>query len=280
MLVSHASSHRIEPAPLWLPARIDGVEVDAFELYAIDATTKVQRRRLRAGKALAQKGQPHTDRDSHGQRPLPQDGGRARRPRDLVAGRSESTAQRVPKRASDQWSFAASEKQLRGVFEEVLPDPSPTKDIVIDTIFPRFADERSNTTDGPTGAGGRFKEIRVNILEVWAAFAIVCIGSIEDKLSFIFDLFDFNHQKSLSHTEVMVLFGTTLTGITKYARRGEPPDSDTLTEWSDALYDSYKKDYRTRVSKDQVCSYYMKTFTETMRTERSRKLPDVPHLPY
>ena len=44
------------------------------------------------------------------------------------------------KRASDQWSFAASEKQLRGVFEEVLPDPSPTKDIVIDTIFPRFAD--------------------------------------------------------------------------------------------------------------------------------------------
>ena len=35
-------------------------------------------------------------------------------------------------------------------------------------------------------------------------------------------------------------------------------DSDTLTEWSDALYDSYKKDYRTRVSKDQVCSYYMK----------------------
>ena len=55
-----------------------------------------------------------------------------------------------------------------------------------------------------------------------------------------------------------MLFGTTLTGITKYARRGEPPDSDTLTEWSDALYDSYKKDYRTRVSKDQVCSYYMK----------------------
>ena len=53
----------------------------------------------------------------------------------------------------------ASEKQLRGVFEEVLPDPSPTKDIVIDTIFPRFADERSNTTDGPTGAGGEFKEI-------------------------------------------------------------------------------------------------------------------------
>ena len=162
------------------------------------------------------------------------------------------------KRASDQWSFAASEKQLRGVFEEVLPDPSPTKDIVIDTIFPRFADERSNTTDGPTGAGGRFKEIRVNILEVWAAFAIVCIGSIEEKLSFIFDLFDFNRQKSISHTEVMVLFGTTLTGITKYARRGEPPDSDTLTDWADHLYDSYKKDYRTRVSKDQVCSYYLK----------------------
>ena len=162
------------------------------------------------------------------------------------------------KRASDQWSFAASEKQLRGVFEEVLPDPSPTKDIVIDTIFPRFADERSNTTDGPTGAGGRFKEIRVNILEVWAAFAIVCIGSIEDKLSFIFDLFDFDHSKSISHTEVMVLFGTTLTGITKYARRGEPPDSDTLTDWADKLYDSYKKDYRTRVSKDQVLSYYSK----------------------
>ena len=73
----------------------------------------------------------------------------------------------------------------------------------------------------------------MNILEVWAAFAIVCIGSIEDKLSFIFDLFDFNHQKSISHTEVMVLFGTTLTGITKYARRGEPPDSDTLTDWAD-----------------------------------------------
>ena len=48
----------------------------------------------------------------------------------------------------------------------------------------------------------------MNILEVWAAFAIVCIGSIEEKLSFIFDLFDFNHQKSISHTEVMVLFGT------------------------------------------------------------------------
>ena len=98
----------------------------------------------------------------------------------------------------------------------------------------------------------------MNILEVWAAFAIVCIGSIEDKLSFIFDLFDFNHQKSISHTEVMVLFGTTLSGITKYARRGEPPDSDTLTDWADKLYDSYKKDYRTRVSKDQVLSYYSK----------------------
>ena len=63
----------------------------------------------------------------------------------------------------------------------------------------------------------------MNILEVWAAFAIVCIGSIEEKLSFIFDLFDFNHQKSISHTEVMVLFGTTLTGITKYASGANLP---------------------------------------------------------
>ena len=111
----------------------------------------------------------------------------------------------------------------------MLPDPSPTKDIVIDTIFPRFADEaasqydRRATSDGRRWQVPRVPEPSEHPSKVWAAFAIVCIGSIEEKLSFIFDLFDFNHQKSLSHTEVMVLFGTTLTGITKYARRGEPP---------------------------------------------------------
>ena len=162
------------------------------------------------------------------------------------------------KASGDQWSFAASEKQLKYVFEKVLPDPSPTKDIVTDTIFPRFVDDTpSNTTDGPTGAGGKFRQARVNVLEVWAAFAIVCLGTIEAKAAFIFDLFDFNRQGSLSHTEVMLLFGTTLSGLTRFARRGDPPDDDTLTAWADHLYDSFHLDYRVRVSKDQVLAYYL-----------------------
>ena len=41
-LVSHtASSNRARNAPpLWLPSRIDGVELDAFELYAIAASCR------------------------------------------------------------------------------------------------------------------------------------------------------------------------------------------------------------------------------------------------
>ena len=44
MLVCHARCQRLktpsaaQPLPLWLPSRIDGVEVDAFELYAISAS--------------------------------------------------------------------------------------------------------------------------------------------------------------------------------------------------------------------------------------------------
>ena len=92
------------------------------------------------------------------------------------------------KRASDQWCFAASEKQLRGVFEEVLPDPADEGHCHRHDL-PEVRGRAVEHDGRPDGCRWPIQGDPVNVLEVWAAFAIVCIGSIEDKLSFIFDLF-------------------------------------------------------------------------------------------
>ena len=72
--------------------------------------------------------------------------------------------------AEGQWSYAADAKSLRKLFEKALPDPSPNRDIVIDTILPRYYDENQVTN---------FRDARVNVLEVFAAFAVVSLASFE-----------------------------------------------------------------------------------------------------
>ncbi|KAH7476534.1 Echinoderm microtubule-associated protein-like 5 [Phytophthora ramorum] len=65
---------------------------------------------------------------------------------------------------------------------------------------------------------------RVDGLELLAALACVCRASFEDKARFTFDLFDFNHNGSLSLAELALLMKSVLIGMTLLTG-GDPENS-------------------------------------------------------
>ncbi|KAF4135049.1 Anaphase-promoting complex subunit 4 WD40 domain [Phytophthora infestans] len=73
---------------------------------------------------------------------------------------------------------------------------------------------------------------RVDGLELLAALACVCRATFEDKARFAFDLFDFNHNGSLSLAELALLMKSVLIGMTLLTGGG--PESSTLQSALDA----------------------------------------------
>lgn len=68
---------------------------------------------------------------------------------------------------------------------------------------------------------------KVDVTEVFAVIIVYCNATMEEKVPFLFDLFDFDHSKMISQDELVLLMLCTTRGLCKVV--GKPrPATDSL----------------------------------------------------
>ena len=82
----------------------------------------------------------------------------------------------------------------------------------------------------------------MDIYETVAAFAIFCGDRFENKVAFVFKLFDFDHSGSLEMSELVLTFQSAARGICKFVNI-DPPELKELEEFTSFVFETIDLDY-------------------------------------
>ena len=91
----------------------------------------------------------------------------------------------------------------------------------------------------------------VDIYEALAAFAIFCGDRFENKVTFVFKLFDFDHSSSLEMSEMILTFQSAARGICKFVNI-EPPSLKDIEELTEYLFETIDLDYNKIITQNEL----------------------------
>jgi len=95
----------------------------------------------------------------------------------------------------------------------------------------------------------------IHTLQVFCGLASVSQGLTSEKISFLFDVFDFNNSSELNYDELFILIFTTLSGIVRMIGTGYIPEERPVEKIVDELYAALGKDISTKVGKSEFQNY-------------------------
>ncbi|KAF4029552.1 EF-hand domain pair [Phytophthora infestans] len=99
-----------------------------------------------------------------------------------------------------------------------------------------------------------FDSWEVDVTEVLAVIIVYCNATMEGKVPFLFDLFDFDHSKMISKDELVLLMLCTTRGLCKVV--GKPrPATDSLEVLATDAFSRIDRDQNGRISLDELSEW-------------------------
>ncbi|EEY62917.1 EF hand containing protein, putative [Phytophthora infestans T30-4] len=96
--------------------------------------------------------------------------------------------------------------------------------------------------------------LSVDVTEVLAVIIVYCNATMEGKVPFLFDLFDFDHSKMISKDELVLLMLCTTRGLCKVV--GKPrPATDSLEVLATDAFSRIDRDQNGRISLDELSEW-------------------------
>mmetsp|Transcript_23437 Transcript_23437/g.29391 ORF Transcript_23437/g.29391 Transcript_23437/m.29391 type:complete len:202 (-) Transcript_23437:334-939(-) len=95
----------------------------------------------------------------------------------------------------------------------------------------------------------------IHTLQVFCGLASVCHGLTSEKITFLFDVFDFNNTTELNYDELFILIFTTLSGIVRMVGTGNTPEERPIEKIVDDIFVAAGKDSSTKVTKHEFQSF-------------------------
>lgn len=95
----------------------------------------------------------------------------------------------------------------------------------------------------------------VHTLQVFCGLTAVCHGLTNEKLNFLFEVFDFNSASELNYDELFILIYTSLNGLVRMIGTGNPPEERPIEKLCDEIFVTAGKDSTTKVTKLEFQSF-------------------------
>ncbi|KAF4028411.1 EF-hand domain pair [Phytophthora infestans] len=106
---------------------------------------------------------------------------------------------------------------------------------------------------------------KVDVTEVFAVIIVYCNATMEEKVPFLFDLFDFDHSKMISQDELVLLMLCTTRGLCKVV--GKPrPATDSLEALATDAFSRIDRDQNGKISLDELTEWIVHERTVELST--------------
>jgi hypothetical protein len=106
----------------------------------------------------------------------------------------------------------------------------------------------------------------VNLLEVMSGLAVMCMGSVEAKISLVFELNDFNGQGSLSYDELVLLLYLVGCSTVLASNKGVLPEEHAMEALADEAFVASNIDLATRIHRADLEAWLLEFLGITEET--------------